>query len=223
LIRNLARAGVIAGGLSFASASYAGALLEESYSGMVDLQLTDWTESLSVQQFDEHNGDRKLVSICIHLEGLVSGSAALESLDNSPAKVSVQLSAMISLSLAGSDLAVIIPIADDSFNASSFDGMIDFGGTSGMTFEKLAASDSTDNKLTLEDAAFAKFLGDGMVKLDGNASGTSFGSGAGNLVLQFNTQASMEYRITYKYTEIPAPGSVAILASAGLATSRRRR
>lgn len=223
MIRNLARAGVIAGGLSFASASYAGALLEESYSGMIDLQSTDWTESLSVQQFDEQNGDRKLVSICIHLEGTVSGSAALESLDNSPAKVSVQLSAMISLSLGGSDLAVIIPIADDSFNASSYDGVLDFGGTSGMTFEKLSGSDSADNKLTFEDASFAKFLGDGMIKLEGNANGTSFGSGAGNLLLQFNTEASMSYRITYKYTEVPAPGSVVILAGAGLVTSRRRR
>ena len=223
MIRNLAKAGVIAGALLFASASYAGAILEESYSGMVDLQSTDWAESLLVQQFDEGNGARKLVSICIHLEGTVSGSAGLESLDASPAKIAVELSAMISLSLGDVTLAVVLPIADDTFNASAFDGTIDFGGTSGMTFEKLSASDNADNKLTAENAAFGKFLGDGSVKLDGEATGSSSGSGAGNLILQFNTQAALAYRITYKYTEVPAPGSLAILAGAGMMASRRRR
>jgi len=223
VIRNLVKAGVIAGALSFASASNAGVLLEESYSGMVAMQATDWEESLSVQQFDDKNGTRQLVSICIHLTGGVSGSVGLESLDNEPAKIAVELSAQISLSLGGATLGVVIPIADDTFNASAFDGDIDFGGTSGMTFEKLAASDSADNKLTAADEAFAGFLGDGKVKLDGEANGTSFGSGAGNLILQFNTQAEMAYRITYKYLEVPAPGTAVILAGIGFAGARRRR
>ncbi|MCB9839119.1 MAG: choice-of-anchor E domain-containing protein [Phycisphaeraceae bacterium] len=223
MIRTLALTGVLAGALFFAPAAFAGAVLEESYSGMVSLQSTDWEESLDVQQFDEMGGARKLVSICIHLEGAVTGSAGLESLDNSPAKVHVELSAHISLSLNGSSLGVVIPIANDSFNASAFDGIIDFGGSSGMTFSALSASDSADNKLTANDDAFASFIGDGSVKLDGAAMGTSFGSGAGNLVLQFNTQAELAYRITYKYTEVPAPGASILLAGMGLAASRRRR
>jgi hypothetical protein len=223
MIRNLALAGVIAGGMSCAPIASAGVILEESHAGMVDLQSTDWAESLSVPQFDEMNGARTLVSICIHLEGGVSGSAALESLDNAPAKITAELSAEISLSLGATSLGVVLPIADDTFNASSFDGTIDFGGTSGMTFEKLAASDTDDTKLTDADAAFAEFLGNGFVKLDGEAHGTSFGSGAGNLVLQFSTSAEMAYRITYKYVEIPAPGALAIFASASLMASRRRR
>ncbi len=223
MIRKIAMAGVLAGGLSCASIASAGVILEEAHAGLVDMQSTDWTESLSVPQFDEMNGARQLVSICIHLEGGVSGSASLESLDNGPATVTVELSAEISLSLGGALLGVVLPIADDSFEASVFDGNIDFGGTSGMTFEKLAASDSTDVKLTNADDSFASFLGDGNVKLDGDAHGTSFGSGAGNLVLQFNTDAEMSYRIVYKYTEIPAPGTLAIFAGAGLAATRRRR
>ena len=66
-------------------------------------------------------------------------------------------------------------------------------------------------------------VGDGTVKLTGDAVGTSFGAGAGNLVLQFTTQAEMAYRITYKYTEIPTPGTAVLLAGAGLAGIRRRR
>jgi len=223
MLRYLALTGACAGAMSCASASYAGVLLEESYSGMVDLQSTDWTESLSVPQFDEMGGLRELVSISIFLEGGVSGSAALESLDNAPTKVVAELSAEISISLGAELLGVVIPIADGSFNASAFDGMVDFGGTSGMTFENLAATDSTDVNLTDADAAFAAFLGNGSVKLDGEARGTSFGSGAGNLVLQFTSAAEMAYRITYNYTEIPTPGALAIFAGAGLIALRRRR
>lgn len=223
MIRYLAAAGVIAGAVSFAHSANAGILLEESHSGMVDLQSTNWSESLAVNQFDDMDGTRQLVSICIYLEGGVSGSAALESLDNAAAEVSVELSAEISLSLGDALLGVLIPIADDSFNATAFDGTIDFGGTSGMTFAKLEASDSTDIKLTDADESFASFIGDGTVKLTGDAVGTSFGAGAGNLVLQFTTQAEMAYRLTYKYTEIPTPGTAVLLAGAGLAGIRRRR
>jgi len=222
--KTLALTGAFAGAIFAAPTTEAGTILEESYTGFVELQSTDWAETLEVPQFDDNGGLHELVSVCIHLEGGVTGSAALESLDNAPTTIMANLSAEISLSLNGFLLGVVIPIANDSFDATAFDGDIDFAGTSGMTFAQLQATDSDQIKLVPDDEAFASFIGNSTIPLNGEADGASSGSGAGNLILQFNTQAEMFFRITYKYRVIPAPGTAAfLLAGMGLSGVRRRR
>jgi len=53
--------------------------------------------------------------------------------------------------------------------------------------------------------------------------GMSSGSGAGNLLLLFETFASASVRVCYEYTFIPAPSAMGLLAVGGLAATRRRR
>jgi len=53
--------------------------------------------------------------------------------------------------------------------------------------------------------------------------GISSGSGAGNLILQFFTDASLSWVVEYDYNEIPAPGAVALFGLAGIGAARRRR
>lgn len=224
MLCKVAAAGAIAGVMSFASASFAGVILQESHAGVVALQSTDWVDALSVPQFDDMDGARELVSIGVFIDGSVSGSAGIESMDQAPTTIAVELSAEISLSLGDAVLGVVLPIADDSFNATGYDGSIDFGGTSGRSFAMLTASDVDDILLTAADDVFIDFLGSGDISLTGKALGTSFGSGSGNLVLEFSTQAAMAYRINYNFVEVPTPGSIAVIACcSGLLGTRRRR
>ena len=210
---------VVAGGALCANAS-AGML---SHNGSLPTSTTNWSANIDVPQFDDMGGTRVLKSVSVFLEGTVSGTASGESLDAAPALVELFLQSEISLSLGGTDLAVVIPVADASFNATAFDGAIDFAGASGATFNELNASDSIKELLTLGADDLTPWIGGGTVGLVGEAIGTSSGSGAGNLILQFFTDASLSWTVEYDYNVMPTPGAAAIFGLAGVAATRRRR
>jgi len=193
------------------------------YDGSVPTATTNWDVMIDVPQFDDMGGTRVLKTISIFLEGTVSGTASGESLDAAPAVVELFLQSEISLSLGGSDLAVVIPVANASFNATAWDGTTDFGGTSGASFANLNASDSTKGLLIQGNDDLTPWIGGGTVTLDGAAIGQSSGSGAGNLILQFATDASLVWSVEYEYNIIPAPGAVALFGLAGVGAIRRRR
>ena len=123
----------------------------------------------------------------------------------------------------GDELAVVLPVAMETFEADIFDGDLDFMGPSGMTFAGLMADDSDMSTLTSGMDDLSAWIGGGSVKLDAAAMGASSGTGAGNLFLQFETLASAKITVIYKYTVIPTPGSFALLGIAGLCATRRNR
>ena len=214
---------IIAGAIALAAtgAAQAGVLFEEMHKNTIDLANTNWMESVNVTQFDDQGGLRTLMQVMIILDGHVEGTAAAESLDTAPATINLSLGATISLSLMGSDLVVVLPITMVSFNAASYDGTLDFMGSSGMTFNNLMADASDMAKLTTGMDNLLPWIGVGSIKLDATAMGASTGSGAGNLFLQFSTLASAQITVIYKY--IPTPGSFALLGIGGLCATRRRR
>lgn len=66
-----------------------------SYSDSISpAQITNWTNMLSVQQFDSSLGT--LQSVLVTLDGLVEGSAKTESMDSAPSTVTLDLQAEIS-------------------------------------------------------------------------------------------------------------------------------
>lgn len=216
---------MIAGALVLAAsgAAQAGMLLSEMHMNMIDLDNTDWMSMVNVTQFDDMGGNRILEQIMITLDGHVEGTAKAESLDAAPATITLNLGATITLSIMGDDLAVVLPVAMESFDATIFDGMLDFGGSSGQTFDMLEADMSEMATLTNGIDNLAPWIGGGTVALDATAMGASSGTGAGNLFLQFETLASAKITVIYKYTEVPTPGSAALLGVAGLCATRRRR
>jgi hypothetical protein len=209
--------------LAAAGAAQAGLLLTEMHMNNIDLDNTDWMSTVNVTRFDDMGGDRILEQIMITLDGHVEGTAKAESLDAAPTIVTLNLGATITLSLMGDDLAVVLPVAMESFNATIFDGDLDFMGSSGRTFDMLSADMSEMATLTNGIDNLAPWIGAGTVALDATAMGASSGTGAGNLFLQFETLASAKITVIYKYTEIPTPGSAALLGVAGLGATRRRR
>lgn len=208
----------LAGLAAAASVASAGS---EIHSFSRPMGLTSWTDAFAVQQFDTQGGTRVLDSIEVFLEGTVLGDAAAESLDAEPSTITLNLTATISLSLGATLLAQVIPLANEIFDASAFDDVIDFGGTSGVTYENLTDTQSTTSLIT-DPLEFAPWIGLGTVSVDGAASGFSSGSGAGNLLTQFGTSAELNGSVTYNFHIIPAPGAAALLAIGVLAGRRRR-
>jgi hypothetical protein len=187
--------------------------------------MTNWTETLSVDMFDGSLGT--LTKATFKLIGEVNGSASGESLDAAPATVTLDLSAEIEAT-AGSLLLVTLPTVSESFGATAFDGTIDFGGTSGVAFLDRTAMDMDTIEVT-DAAALALLTGPGTIDWTVSATGMSVGTGAGNLITQFMTNAGASIEVSYMYdavtTPIPVPAALPMLVAglAGLGALARRR
>lgn len=186
---------------------------------------TAWTETLTVDKADPAAGT--LVSATFTLLGKVSGNARAESLDQDTATITLDLKGEVKAT-SGSLLITTLPVVSETFNASAFDGTLDFGGTSGVSFADLMADDT--DSITITDAAIlATLVGPGSIDWIVTATGLSTASGAGNLISQFGTAGFAELSVEYTYAPvnpIPLPASVLFLAGGlgalGLMKARKR-
>lgn len=194
-----------------------------TYSGGIALATTNWSQNPTLPQFDNTAGGSfdgfVLTGVELTLTGTVNGDIKFESLDAAPATVNYSISANMTIAGPGGANGIALPVAGGSFNATAFDGNQDFGGTSGATFVGLTNTDST----TATPFIFAPYIGNSTIALTVAATGTSGGSGAGNLIQQFATNASAEYSVKYTYEPVPAPAAAALLGLGGLIAGRRRR
>lgn len=188
--------------------------------GSIPLQVTDWNETIMLEQFDLESGQRSLISVQWTVAATIIGSVEIESLDADATMIGANLGATFSLNLGGSDLGDVEPMITQNFMATPFDGVIDFAGTSGATFGPLIQDVIASG--TIFDAT--SFIGSGFVPLQVGAIGAAWASGSGNVITSFTTEARLTYEIVYQFTEVPAPGPVALCAIAGATafTSRRR-
>ncbi len=164
----------------------------------IPLATTNWNSSVTIPKFDMGpNCILDSVGFCLY--GHVEGQAKFESLDASPATITMNLQATIALQRPDNTiLATVIPLAQTSDNVTAYDGVFDFGGTSGKTYAALSG-DKSESAVTSAPADLALFTGPGNIILPAVATGTSNGSGSGNLILQFNTSASVTASIVYCY------------------------
>ncbi len=195
-------------------------------SAAVPLQTTNFDAVVSVAKFDDMGGTKQLESVTFSLEGFLLGNARLESLDAEPSLVTTTLSVTLTLSETVTDntLVITIPSLDEVFAASAYDGSTDFGGTSGITYEELTAS-QTESETYTDAMTLAMFTGLDTIDLNLNALATSFASGAGNLITQFSTSAGGNIEVTYVYDDVPvsAPAHLALLGLGLLAFAGYRK
>lgn len=167
-------------------------------------QFTNFDTDFFLPKFDPSLGT--LLSVNVMLTGTVEGSVRAESLDAAPSTVTLNLSAGLTLTetTTGQELAFVQPLAEAVEDFTAFDGTIDFGGTSGVTYDNLNA-DEMDSQTYIDAATLALFTGPGDVELNLDAMGMSSGSGAGNLITQFSTLAGASAKVTYEYEPVPEP------------------
>ena len=136
--------------------------------------------------------------------GNIQGQAKVESLDTSPTNVNLNFSA--TLTLTRPDLSVIVvtvPLANFNDSLTSFDGTIDFGGTSGVTHPGINVS-ASNNAISPPPASdLILFSGPpgspGTINLPVTAVGSSTATGSGNIITQFTTAAAADVQVCYTY------------------------
>ena len=193
------------------------ALIDISYNDSIPLSSTNWSDSITVPQFDPSLGD--LVSVTFELTGTVEGDTGFESRDAEESTVTLDLIAILTLKRPdNSNLLVAIPTASETETVSAYDGTLDFAGSSGRTYDNLTDT-QTETATTFNPADLTLFMGTGNITLPVTAKGASSATGSGNLVLFFSTNASADVEVTYSY--IPEPATLVFLGLGSLFFLRR--
>jgi protocatechuate 3,4-dioxygenase beta subunit len=171
---------------------------------------TDWTATQSVPQFDPSLGT--LTSVEIINSDPIKNTIRVENLDTASATIHATVSGDLKLSgpsVPGLDTPLS---ADQTFNATAFDGTIDFGGTSGHTFAPQTINGSNSTVLTAA-TDLANYEGTGTVSFTEATHASSTASGSANLLLQVNTTAAATVSVIYHYipsNQLP-PGDYTIV------------
>ena len=179
------------------SSALAAPQLQDCHTDSIPLATTNWNDIVSVPQFDPSLG--VLLSVDFELTGGIFGSAAIESLDAQASTVTTSYQATLTLTRPDmSTLVVAVPMQQFVDNLTSFDGTIDFGGTSGITHGNISTQD-VQSVNTTAPADLALFTGLGNIDLPVDAVGSSTASGSGNLITQFLTDAEASVKVCYNY------------------------
>jgi len=172
------------------------------YSDSIPLTTTNWNHTVTIPRFDPAMGI--LQSIDFELSGTIDGSAKFESLDNAPSNVTMSFQGQLVLTRPNlTQLVVVLPVANFANSVTAYDGTTDFGGTSGVTYPSVNASQTnmaTSPRPVSDLTLFSGPSGNpGTIVLPVSASGTSVASGAGNLITQFQQKASAIVRVCYHF------------------------
>ena len=187
-----------------------------NFSPVVAQTTTNFTANIGVNQFDPAMGT--LTGIQFTLTGTVLGTVQFESKGAAPSTVTSNLAATITLLRPdNSTIAVVLPTVSATTNLTAYDGILDFGGTSGRTFANVTNTLSVTPAVMSSAADLALFQGLGSITLPVTASASSSAAGAGNLFTSFTTTAGANGSVTYFYTtSTPEPSTTILMLSSGL-------
>ncbi|NES03241.1 MAG: PEP-CTERM sorting domain-containing protein [Okeania sp. SIO2F4] len=221
-----------------ANAGVASALIKtQVYTDTFGLETTDIKDAvLSLEKFDGSLGTLK--SVNIGFGGEIVGDAQVESLDAAAKTLTFDLLGF--LDLKNNELSELgtlfdqLTTASDSFDASAFDGVEDYTGTSGSSFEGLTAEVMGEESFT-DQTVLDYFTGAGD-KANFLFSATTFSTvkGAANIASVIGTKAGASVTVTYEYEEffggdvkperVPEPSSIlglGLFAGAGILSKKK--
>lgn len=162
----------------------------------IPMQLTNWTKTATLPKFDPALGTLTKVTITGTLK--IEGVGKAESKDMAPSVIVAAVSATGTLTVPGAVPQTVSPTITQSFNASIFDGVVDYSGTSGFTTGTLNTFQAFPAIELTGDAA-VPYIGPGTWDSAAKASGLSNASGPGNFEAVFTTSAQADVCVAYSY------------------------
>jgi hypothetical protein len=181
---------------------------------------TDWggAKLCNFKKFDRTLG--KLTGITTTIDAMMKTDAQVENLNNGPTNISVQATANIVLTAStGEQLSVASPVVKtDAKPLGTYDGISDYGGTSGATYPSQPASDSKTSTVTTQ-SILDQFTGDGVqtIATTGKTTTVYTSQGSANVLMNANTYAAANVSISYNYQSPPiaTPGTFSNVAVDG--------
>ncbi len=187
----------------------------------IPMEFTNFLRVVSLPKFDPALGE--LQGVELQVVARATGMSRLESLDAAPSVVNTRFSVDVTVTRSDSTVVMfMVPIADFQDSLTAYDGILDFGGTSGITRDNIQAMDQRTSIIDPTPENLALFTGTGSMEFTADAAGSSEASGAGNLQTQFDTRAGVEIEVCYRYLitnppTVSCPGN--LIASVGVPIS----
>jgi len=179
----------------------------ERHTDRIALRDAVWADSMFVPQYDPSNGP--LARVEVRWSGVVNSTIRVENQEaqeEGEPLDEVELSATVgaAMSLAGPgglDLGGIAPTVIKSATVTDFDGVLDFGGTSGVTFDDVNLESEPQTIEYTDPDTLALFVGNGAVEFKGVSNGQTQVFGSVNITNNIQTQSGMRLSVTYTCVE----------------------
>ena len=146
-----------------------------------------------------------------------------ENLSSSGRTISGTTTGNLAINVPTGSMPVAIPPVTESFNASAFDGALNYGGNSGKTFAAVTSSSTPQTTVLTSPAALAAFTG--LYRIPISVTGHAVGSVTPNdskVAATFQTDTSATLTVVYHYIPNfanPAPSPANSPISGGGATN----
>ena len=141
-----------------------------------------------------------LTEVDVVTSGSFSTEFHAENLGSSRATIAGTTSGNLTINVPSGAIPVTIPSVTETFNASPFDGDLDYAGTSGKNFAPVTSSSAPETTVLTSPADLAAFTGNFRIPISvsGHATGSASSSN-GDLSDGFNTQTSATITVIYHY------------------------
>lgn len=172
------------------------ATLEQTVS--IPTTLAGFSLDRAIDQFDPELGE--LQSVEIINQGAITSAIRAENYSTLVgATITGNVSGSITLTGPGNvKLTSNVSQNAGTFDATPFDGTIDFGGSSGKKLDPQTATASAKS-IVLTGADMQAFIGTGQINFNEKVEVNSTASGGGNLLLGIDSSATATFVVRYKY------------------------